>query len=170
MYTPLRILAPILVLLIFNNCYSCRGIILPTGVGTVAIPNFEDNVTTAHPPTLALEATEALKLKMQNQARLEVVQSDADIEFKGTLVDFRVSSEAPRPGEFTRLNRLTIVTAVEYINHLDPENEEVWASNFSFFFDFPGDTPLSTVQDDAIVEILDQITEQIINKAFTEDW
>lgn len=169
MYKSLRLLAPLLVMLLFNHCYSCRGIILPTGVESVAIPNFEDNVTTAHPPTLALEATEALKLKMQNQARLQVVPTDSDIEFKGTLVDFRVSSEAPRPGEFTRLNRLTIVTAVEYINHLDPE-ADVWTSNFSFFFDFPGDTPLSSVQDEAIEDILDQITEQIINKAFTEDW
>jgi len=163
--------ASLLVALLFTQCYSCRGIILPSGAETVFVPVFENNVRTAHPPTLPIQSAEALKEKLQNQARLRIINSatDADLEFRGTLVDSRVTSEAPQPGEFTRQNVLTINTAVEYINHRDPDAEG-WKSNFSWQEPFPGDVPLRDIEEQAIINILEVITEQIINKAFTEDW
>jgi len=156
------------VLLCATGCYTLSGISIPEGTERVVIDLFQDNARNA-PPTLALEVTEELRIKVRDEGRLLIVEQDPDIEFKGTLVDFRVSEEAPRAGEFTSLNRLTIVVAVEYINHRD-ENDEGWKSNFSFFFDFPGTTTLASVQDEAIADILEQITEQIFNKAFTENW
>lgn len=151
-----------------TSCYSFRGISIPEGAEEVVILNFEDNALNA-PPTLALDATEALRDKVRDEARMRIVDADPDLEFKGTLVDFRVTAEAPSPGEFSALNRLTIVVAIEYINHLD-ENDKGWRKNFSFFFDFPGTTTLASVQQEAIDQILENITEQIFNKAFTENW
>ena len=55
-----------------------------------------------------------------------------DIEFVGTLVDFRVTSEAPTANETTALNRLTITTAIEYVNNV--EEDKGWKKNFSHFF------------------------------------
>ncbi|MEM6397312.1 MAG: LPS assembly lipoprotein LptE [Bacteroidota bacterium] len=167
----LTALSTLLVVLLFTQCYSCRGIALPTGAETVFVDIFDNNIRTAHPPTLAIQAAEALKEKLQNQARLRIVnnRNDADLEFKGTLVDYRVTSEAPQAGEFTRQNVLTINTAVEYIN-LKAEEPQVWKSNFSWQEPFPGDVALRDIETDAIVNILDVVTEQIINKAFTEDW
>lgn len=155
-------------LLLLTSCYSFRGISIPAGAEDVVILNFKDNALNA-PPNLALEATEQLRNKVRDEARLRIVEQDPDLEFKGTLVDYRVSSEAPRPGEFSSINRLTIVVAIEFINHLD-EKDEGWKKNFSFFFDFPGTTALSAVEDEGINEILENITEQIFNKAFTDNW
>lgn len=155
-------------LLFLSGCYSFKGISLPAGAKQAVVLNFEDNALNA-PPNLALEATEFLRNKVRDEARLTIVDRDPDIEFKGTLVDYRVTAEAPQPGQFSALNRLTIVVAIEYVNYLD-ENDEGWRKNFSFFFDFPGTTALTAVEDEAIDEILTNITEQIFNKAFTENW
>lgn len=167
------LLLPVLLLLL-TSCYSFRGISLPEGAEVAVINLFENNSLNA-PPTLALDVTEALRIKVRDEARLRIVEQSPDLEFKGTLVDFRVSAEAPTAGDrttgeaFANLNRLTIVVAIEYVNHLD-EKDDGWRSNFSSFFDFPGSTPLTSVQDEAIEDILDQITEQIFNKAFTDSW
>ncbi len=151
-----------------SGCYSFKGISIPEGAKVVVIDQFENNAFNA-PPTLALDVTEELRNKVRDEARLQIVEQSPDLEFKGTLVDFRVTAEAPRPGEFAGLNRLTIVVAVEYINHMD-EKDKGWRSNFSFFFDFPGTTSLASVQDEAIRVILEDITEQIFNKAFADSW
>ncbi len=150
------------------SCYSFKGISIPEGAKQVVIDPFESNALNA-PPTLALDVTEELRNKVRDEARLQIVEQAPDLEFKGTLVDFRVTAEAPQPGEFAGLNRLTIVVAVEYINHLD-EKDKGWKSNFSFFFDFPGSTSLAAVQDEAVRTILEDITEQIFNKAFADNW
>lgn len=154
--------------LFLAGCYSFKGISIPEGAQQVVIDQFANNALNA-PPTLALDITEELRNKVRDEARLQIVEQDPHLEFKGTLVDFRVSAEAPQPGEFAGLNRLTIVVAVEYINHLD-EKDEGWKSNFSFFFDFPGSTALASVQDEAIRTIMEDITEQIFNKAFADNW
>ncbi|MEL7228203.1 MAG: hypothetical protein AAGL17_26075, partial [Cyanobacteria bacterium J06576_12] len=91
--------------------------------------------------------------------------TDPNVEFQGTIVDFRVTAEAPQPGESSAINRLTIVTAVEYISH--ENKEDGFKRNFSFFFDFDANTELASVQTQAIEEILAQLTEDIFNAAFT---
>ena len=145
-------------------CYSFRGTSIPPDVQTYYVAQFESNALNA-PPTIANDVTEALKEKVRTQSRLIFEDTNPDVEFKGTVVDFRVTSEAPQPGEFSAINRLTIVTAVEYISY--KKEEDGFRKNFSFFFDFPSDQDLSAVQTDAITEILNQIMEDIFNEAFT---
>ncbi|WP_253931465.1 LPS assembly lipoprotein LptE [Lewinella sp. W8] len=163
-----------LLLLLFavTSCYSFRGISIPEGVEKAYIPNFQDNAIGA-PPTLYLEMTESLRDKVRDEARLIITEDSPDIEITGKLVDFRVSAEAARPGNetaaFSALNRLTIVIAIEYKDLRNPDNEG-WRQNFSNFFDFPGSQTLASVQDEAIADIIEQLNEQIFNKAFAEDW
>jgi hypothetical protein len=147
-----------------NNGYSLRGISIPADVSTYYVGQFKNNALNA-PPTLAIETSEALKEKIRRESRLVLNDSDPDVEFQGTIVDFRVTAEAPQPGESSAINRLTIVTAIEYINNNN--EEDGFKRNFSFFFDFPANTDLSAVQTQAIEDILAQITEDIFNAAFT---
>jgi hypothetical protein len=148
------------------GCYTLSGISIPEGVNTYFVSQFENNALNA-PPTLPIEVTEALKEKIRTTTRLTLQDTNPDIEFRGTVVDFRVTAEAPQPGEFSAINRLTIVTAVEYLNYVD--EAAGFRRNFSFFFDFPATQDLSAIQDQAVQEILDQIMEDIFNEAFT-DW
>lgn len=167
-------LLPILFLLaaLLPGCYTLSGISIPEGVEKAHVPLFTDNALSA-PPTLYIDLSESLRDKVRDEARLVITDDNPDIEMKGTLVDFRVSAEGASPGNetaaFAKLNRLTIVVAIEYKNLLDPEDEG-WKQNFSNFFDFPATQTLASVQEEAIEEILDQINEKIFNKAFAEDW
>lgn len=154
------------------SCYSFRGISIPEGVERAYVPNFRDNAIGA-PPTLFLDVTEALRDKVRDEARLIVTDEDPDIQLIGTLVDYRVSAEGASPaGEtaaFAKLNRLTVVVAIEYENLRDP-SAEGWKQNFSQYYDFPGSIPLTQVQEEATADILDQLNEQIFNKAFAGEW
>ena len=169
MQTNIRLLGLILILSISvwqcgNNGYSFKGISIPPDVTTYHISQFKNNALNG-PPTLAVEMTNALDAKIRNETRLIDDNQNPDIEFKGTIVDFRVTAEAPQPGEFSSINRLTIVTAVEYIS--EKNEDDNFKKNFSFFFDFPATTELASIQTEAIEDILDQLTEDIFNKAFT---
>ena len=147
-----------------NNGYSFRGISIPPEVTTYYVGQFKNNALNA-PPTLAIETSEALKEKIRRESRLILDDTDPNVEFQGTIVDFRVTAEAPQPGESSAINRLTIVTAVEYISHQN--KEDGFKRNFSFFFDFDANTELASVQTQAIEDILAQLTEDIFNAAFT---
>lgn len=160
------IAALFLMITLFNQCYSLRGISIDPNVKTYFVAQFKNNASNA-PPTLHQTFSEALKEKIRTESRLVYADTEPDIEFKGSIVDFRVSSEAPQPGESTALNRLTITTAIEYIDHKD--EKKGWKNNFSFFYDFPSSQDLLSIQEDAISVISNQMMEDIFNKAFT-DW
>ena len=168
----MRYVSLCLVALLLPSCYSFRGISIPEGVERAYVPNFRNNALNA-PPTLFLDMTESFRDKVRDEARLIITEEAPDIEIKGTLVDFNVSAEgATAAGEvaaFARNNRLTIVVAIEYTNLLDPTAES-WKSNFSSFFEFPGNQTLASVQDEAIAFVTDEINEKIFNRAFTGDW
>ena len=168
-----RVLLLLTTVLLFTGCYTFRGISIPEGVDTASLPLYLDNAIGA-PPTLHIEMTEALRDKVRDEARLTIVENNADIQLTGTLVDFRVSAEAARPGNETSaiaaLNRLTVVIAIEYENLQDQTGEDTWKQNFTHFFDFDANTTLASIQDEALEEIIDNINEKVFNKAFAEDW
>ena len=149
-----------------SGCYSFRGISIDPNVKTYNVPPFKNNAGNA-PGDIAIRFSEGFKEKIRTETRLSLATTDPDIEFSGTIVDFRVTAEAPAPGEVAGFNRLTIVTAVEYNNTV--VEDAGWRQNFSFFFDFGIDENLLSIQDDAIDEVFNQIYEDVFNKAFT-DW
>jgi hypothetical protein len=152
--------------IIYSACYTFSGISLDPTVRTYYVEQLKNNALNA-PPILPQTLTEALKEKIRTESRLVFSDNNPNVEFRGSVVDFRVTSEAPQPGEVTAINRLTIVLAVEYLNNQD--NKKNWKNNFSFFYDFPSTQDLSSIQETAITAITRQLMEDIFNKAFT-DW
>ena len=152
-------------LLQFTACrYSLRGISIPENVNTFYVADF-DNVADNVVATLSQDFTQLLRDKIRNESRLNPDDTNPDIEFKGQIVDFSVSSVAPQPGETSAFNRLEIRIAVEFISNKD--EEENWKQNFSFFNDFPSDQDILDVQEDLIENINAQLVEDIFNRAFT---
>ncbi|MDX1939078.1 MAG: LPS assembly lipoprotein LptE, partial [Saprospiraceae bacterium] len=99
------------IIIILQGCYSFSGVSFSQDVKTYYVEQFRSNADNA-PPTLEQTLTEALKEKIRTESRLVFSDNEPNVEFKGTIVDYRVTSEAPRPGEFTAINRLTINVAV----------------------------------------------------------
>jgi hypothetical protein len=158
---------PVLAVLLTACTVSFKSALVDARINTFYVAEFEDNSLNS-PLGLDVTVTEALRRKIRTEGRLEELSENSDqepdVEFIGTLVDFRVTGEAPGANEFAELNRLTIVVAVEYYNRYNEDDN--WTSNFSFFFDFPSEVSLESVQDEAIDVILQQINEDIFNKAF----
>lgn len=115
---------------IFQSCtISLSGATLDPELKTFYIPNFTNNAENAL-PSLSQRLTEDLKDKVRAESRLVLSEEEPDIEFRGTLVDYRITAEAPRTGESTAINRLTITLAISYFNNR--KNTEIWQKNFSF--------------------------------------
>lgn len=148
------------------RCYSFRGVSLDPSIRTYQVAPFVNNAANAL-PALAQSMEDALREKIRTESRLVYSTEAPDIEFRGTLVDYRISAEAPRTGEVTAINRLTITLAIEYLDN--KTQKQVWKRNFSFFYDFPSDRDFAAIETDALKAITTQLMEDIFNAAFS-DW
>ena len=156
----------LLIVLIFmlEACYSFKGISIPPNINTFYVENFENRANNA-PGTIDQVFSEALRTKIRNESRLTLVDQDADIVFQGSISSYRVTSEAPQEGNTVAFNKLTINVQVEYINRAN--EDENWERGFSFFQDFESNADFTSIQDELIESIFNQITEDIFNASFT---
>ncbi|NNE29222.1 MAG: hypothetical protein HKN16_06275 [Saprospiraceae bacterium] len=154
-----------LILLIFLNACSVsfRGVTVPTGVNTFFVGSFVDNSDIVF-PTLSQETTDALINKIFKETNLVQEDTDPHIEFSG-VVTARISSEAPQAGQASSLDRLEITLSVEYTNNLNDEDN--WKSSFSNFENFDPGENLDAIRDDLVASILDNVMEDVYQKAFT---
>jgi hypothetical protein len=94
-----------LLLFLSGCCYTFKGISIDPDVKTFFVQNFETETSNA-PPTLGLNFTERLKDKIRLESRLSLKNTDADVEFSGKVIDYRVVpvarwlSKATRIGSF----------------------------------------------------------------------
>lgn len=149
------------------SCYRFKGISIPPEVNTFYVGSFQNKASNA-PAGMETEFTDELILKVNSNSKLEFDEFNPHIEFNGYISRFSVSAVAPQQSNdqaTTAFNRLTIAVKVEYINNLDEEDN--WDQSFSFFDDFESTTDLSSVQDELIERIFDQILEDLFNKSFT---
>lgn len=164
-YFSLPILAILMTATVSKRCtISQTGATIDPSITTYYVNPFINNADNAL-PNLDQQLAEDLRNKIRLNSRLRANDTNPDIEFKGTLVDFRITSEAPSADNRVALNRLTITLAIEYIDN--KTDDEGWTRNFSFFFDYPASTDLSSVQEEAISTISNQLMEDIFNAAFS---
>jgi hypothetical protein len=150
-------------------CYSFKGISIDPDVNTFFVQNFEGQAAAA-PPTLPLEFTERLKDKIRLESRLNLKNTDADVEFSGKVVEFRVVPVAPKPGEQVALNQLFIGVSVQFFNNKDNKKSWPTARTFRHFAEFDNTQELLSIQDQLLTQVIyPQILEDIFNAAFN-DW
>lgn len=156
-------------LLLWGQCYTFKGISIDPNIKTFSVKLFE-NVANNAPPTLAVNFTERLKDKVRTETPLSFKPEDADAEFSGKIMDYRVSPVAPKPGETVAFSRLEMRIQVQYLINKEGARG-TWAAprDFSFFADFGADKDLLTIQDELIRQISNQLLEDIFNAAFN-DW
>jgi len=155
-----------LVSITFSSCYSFKGISIPPEANTFFVTQFNvfpENI----PPNVGQDFAELFKNKVRQESRLRLANTDPDIEFSGSITEYRVTAEAPEAGETTSFNRLTIAVTVDYINNQNEEGSWERPNRFSQFQDFPSDQNLIDIQEELIEDIFDLLVEDIFNKAFT---
>lgn len=153
----------ILYFVLISGCYSFKGFSIDPSVKTFFVANF-DNKAQLAPAALAQEFTEKLRTRVRDEIRLKNEETEPDIEFSGSVVGYNITTEAPKPGEGSATNVLTMTVNVEYINH---KNEKLnYKKDFPFAVRYDANTNLSGIQDDLNKQMNKRLTDDVLNATF----
>ncbi len=146
--------------------YSFSGASISPEVKTVTVDFFPNRVQRGSTvnPALGQIFTEALKDKIISQTSLQMVESGGDVEFSGEITGYNVSPVAITGNETAGLNRFTITIHVKFTNNIDPEQD--FDASFSRYEDYPSTQDFSAVEEDLIKKNVENLTEDIFNRAF----
>jgi hypothetical protein len=164
-----RILSPLFIgigiVLFLTGCrakYSFTGASLSPDIKTVSIQYFSNNAPIAK-STLSQTFTEGLKNVFSTRTDLAFVKDNGDIQFEGSITDYRTQPMAVQANETAAYNQLIITIQVKFTNTKD--EKQSFESSFSQFAKYPSSENFSSVEDRLIKEISDQLIEDIFNKS-----
>ncbi len=153
----------------FFSCkvhYSFNGASIPPEAKTVSVQYFQNNASLA-PPTLSQTFTEALRDKLSSQTRLALVNKGGDLNFEGSVTGYTNTPISLQSNDQSASNRLTITVNVKYTCSFDIKKN--FEQSFSRFSDYKSTQSLTSVENDLIKDINEQLVQDIFNKALN-DW
>ncbi|MEJ5994890.1 LptE family protein [Pedobacter sp. Du54] len=161
-----------LFVLILSSCsYKFNGASIPNEMKTVSVPLFE-NVAALVDPPLANKLTDAFKERIRTQSKLNIIVSGAQGKFEGKILDYDVKpiSIQDNTKPVAGANRLTITVEITYTNYVKGyENQGFSKQTFTAFTDFSlAGQPFAPQQEALNKKVIDQLTENIFNRAFAQ--
>lgn len=130
--------------------------------------NFFQNNADLIEPGLDRDFTNALQDLILNQTSAQLVNTGGEVIYEGEIVEYRIAPMTATAQNTAAQNRLTISVNVRYINTKDEEKD--FEKRFSFFYDYPAnDQLIGSVKDTAFDEILERLTQDILNASLA-DW
>jgi hypothetical protein len=145
--------------------YNLTGGSIDPNVKTISIANFT-NVSGNGPANISLQFNEKLKTFYQNNTKLTVVTNDGDWQLDGKITKYYIQPMAPKANETVGLTRLTITVNATF---LDQKNNRTFTKDFSFFDDVSQSESFSSVEQEKVNYILDQIVYMIFSET-TSNW
>lgn len=142
--------------------YSFTGASISPDVKTVTIDYFPNNAPLVV-PVLSRSFTDALRDYFTSQTNLLLVDRGGDLKLEGAITGYTVVPVAIQGNETAAMNRLTITIRVKFTNRKNEKQN--FDNDFSRYLDFPSSQNLSSVQEQLIKEIDDQLIQDIFNKA-----
>jgi len=143
--------------------YSFTGASIPEEAKSVSVNYFTTTATNA-PSSLSQTVTEELRDLLLSQTSLELTELEGDLIFKGKITKYNVSPMAIQANETAGKNRLSIAIKATYINNFN--NKQNFENIFSRYRDFNSSENLADIENILIEEIINEILEDIFNKAF----
>ena len=166
----------LIILLVISSCISGCGIYNFTGgdVGTAKTfqVNYFQNYASQNPgstfePGMDRDFTLSLQDLILNQTSLDLVKSNGDLLYEGEIVEYRISPMSATSQQTAAQNRLSIGVNVRFFNNTKEDVD--FEQRFSFFYDYPANSQLASVKDEAHQIIFERITQDIFNKSLA-DW
>ncbi len=112
-------------------------------------------------PVYAQQLTEGLKYYLLAQSPLQLVTTNGDLIYEGSIVDYNLSPIAAQGNEIASLTRLSITVKLKYTNQM--EKELNFEKSFTKYADFPAGQDLFSVQEELWNNINDQLIQEIYN-------
>ncbi len=148
--------------------YSFNGGKVPNGAKTIQIDYFP--VSSKAPLASGLSSqtfTEALRDVFLAQTKLDMVSEKGDLVFQGEIVAYSISPiNISSTSETADQNRLTM--GVQVNDYLGGDSL-MFGRLFKRFADYESNKEFSTIEEDLLAEINDQLTQDIFN-ASLGDW
>ena len=132
--------------------------------GNTASVQYFDNRASRVEPSLSQKFTNRLRFFMENNTKLRMLNTIGDHDFSGEITEYKIRPAAIAAGDQAAKTRFTISIRVKYTNSLDPDSS--FDSSFSRFRDFDSTEDFSTVEVVLAEDIIEEIIDQIFNKAF----
>ena len=159
----------ILLILLFpfllDSCkvsYSFSGANTGT-LSTVSVQYFQSRAALA-PPDLSQYFTEEFRDLCEKQTNMNLVNGTGEAHFEGEITAYATRAMAISGADRAALTRFTIGIRVRYTNELDPDLS--FEQTFSQYRDFETNLSFESVKSDLTEEIIEEIAEDIFNKAF----
>lgn len=128
---------------------------------TIKIDFFQNNAPIVE-PGLGQKFTQSLQDLFLRQTNLSLVKNNADLNFSGEIIDFRINPMTATAEQRAAQNRLTISVRVRFTNRLvEKDNFE---KTFSFYYDYGASQQLTgSTLETATTVIFERITRDIFN-------
>ena len=162
-----RVLAVVVSLLLtLTACkvsYSFSGVNISPEVLTYSVEYFQNRALIVQ-AQLSQVFTDALMDKIQGNTSLDLSTDGGDVSFSGEITGYETRPTAITSGETAARNRLTISVRVKYTNAMEPDLD--YDSSFSRYEDYDSSQDLTSVENELIELIVENLVEDIFNKAF----
>ncbi|PID92096.1 MAG: hypothetical protein CSA96_05040 [Bacteroidetes bacterium] len=162
----LMILTALILLALPTGCrvsYSFSGVNISQEVQTYSVQYFPNRAAIVQ-AQLSQVFTDALMDKIQANTSLDLANEGGDVDFSGEITRYETRPTAITGSETAAMNRLTIAVKVRYVNIKQPELD--YETSFSRYEDYDATRSLADVENDLIELIVENLVEDIFNKAF----
>ena len=148
--------------------YSFNGGKVPSGAETIQIDYFPVSSKAPLASGLSSQAfTEALRDVFLAQTKLDMVSDKGDLVFQGEIVTYNITPiNISSSSETADQNRLTMGVQVNYYLGGD---SLIFDRQFKMFADYDSNKEFTSIEEDLLAEINDQLTQDIFN-ASLGDW
>ena len=143
--------------------YSFSGVTISPEVQTYSVQYFPNRAPIVQ-AQLSQLFTDALIDKIESNTSLVLDNSGGDVGFSGEIRNYQTRPTAITGDETAARNRLTITVRVKYTNVVEPELD--FDSSFSRYEDYDSSQNLSDVENNLIELIVEDLLDDIFNKAF----
>ena len=169
-FTTLRLLKKACCLVVLLSCclfsgcgiYTFSGASIPAEAKTVSVQYFPNNAQLVN-PLLSNALTNALNDMFVNQTTLQSVPQNGDLALEGEITGYSTSPIAITGNQTAAMNRLTVTVNVRFTNKYDESKD--FEQRFSQYQDYPSGQDLSAVQDVLVEQIIEDLCQDIFNKA-----
>lgn len=161
---PIKFVIILTCCLLLNNCgiYTFSGASIPAEAKTVSVQYFPNNAQLVN-PLLSNTITNALNDMFVNQTTLQSVAQNGDLALEGEITGYTTAPIAITGNQTAAMNRLTVTVNVRFTNKYDESKN--FEQSFSQYQDYPSNQDLSAVQDVLVEQIVQDLCEDIFNKA-----
>lgn len=153
-------------LLTLSGCkvsYSFSGVNISPEVLTYSVDYFQNRAPIVQ-AQLSQLFTNALMDKIQGNTSLDLSTDGGDVQFSGEITGYETRPTAITSNETAARNRLTITVRVKYSNVVEPDLD--YDTSFSRYEDYDSSQDLTSVEDALIELIVENLVEDIFNRAF----